>query len=109
MTTADAAVDALASKQRQVTAQELTILQAAGYYTETINHMIDVIKQMMLLSPDGRVSNAIAAYVALIEAKERMGGGGWSGPPDRAALRPRNSPPPCISVSSPSSPSRPCS
>ncbi|KAF0109899.1 MAG: methyl-accepting chemotaxis protein, partial [Rhodospirillaceae bacterium] len=72
-TTADASVNALASKRHQVTAQELTVLQGAGYYTETIAHMIDVIKQMMVLSPNGRVSNAIAAYVGLIEAKERMG------------------------------------
>ncbi|MEO5374506.1 MAG: methyl-accepting chemotaxis protein [Alphaproteobacteria bacterium] len=70
---AESALADLAGKRRQVSALELTVPQAAGYYTDTITRLTDIIATMALLSDDTRVSHAISAYVSLIKAKEHTG------------------------------------
>ncbi|MDJ0609030.1 MAG: nitrate- and nitrite sensing domain-containing protein [Kiloniellales bacterium] len=70
---ADRALAELAGKRRQVDGFEISVGEMAGYYTPTIQKLLAVVERMLVLSSESRVTNAIAAYSALLQAKERAG------------------------------------
>lgn len=61
-------------KNRQgVTDLSLSVSQMAKSYTASITYMINAIKEAALLSKDAAITKTIAAYIAVIETKERAG------------------------------------
>ena len=70
---AERALADLAGKRRQVDGFEISVGEMAGYYTPTIQKLLAVVERMLVLSSESRVTNAIAAYSALLQAKERAG------------------------------------
>ena len=82
-----AARDALArleGNRRQISALALSVPQMAGYYTPTIAKLLSIVEEMALLSTNAQITNAITAYTAYLQGKERsgieraMGAGGFS-------------------------------
>ncbi len=63
----------LDAQRSAVSTLELTVGEMATYYTGTIAVMLDGIADMAVLSTDAQVTSTITAYIALLQAKERMG------------------------------------
>jgi methyl-accepting chemotaxis protein len=78
------ALDQMGTIRGEVTRLQITIPKMAGYYTPTIGKLLGIVEEMALLSTDVQVTNAITAYTAFLQAKERagveraMGSGGFS-------------------------------
>ena len=73
MTTARAAVAQLNAMRRRVSGLSASVPQMAGYYTPTIAKLLSIVEEMALVSTDAQVSNAITAYTAFLQGKERAG------------------------------------
>jgi methyl-accepting chemotaxis protein len=56
-----------------VNALKLSVPQMAGYYTGTIAKLLTIVEGMTHYSTNGEVSQAIAAYTAYLQGKERAG------------------------------------
>ncbi|WP_321390064.1 nitrate- and nitrite sensing domain-containing protein [Emcibacter sp.] len=63
----------LRAVRAEISDLERTVPQMAAYYTDTIAHLLDIIKSAALLTDDADISRKITAYIALLEAKERAG------------------------------------
>ncbi|MDP6591294.1 MAG: methyl-accepting chemotaxis protein, partial [Alphaproteobacteria bacterium] len=63
----------LSSKRAQITGLEITVPQMAGYYTPTIAKLLQIVEEITVLSTDVKVTNAITAYTAFLQGKERAG------------------------------------
>lgn len=56
----------------------------AKYYTSSISKLLSIIEEMVVISPNAKITNAITAYTSFLQAKERsgieraMGAGGFS-------------------------------
>ena len=70
---AQKALLALNETRTGVSSLSLDVARAAGYYTTTISSILSVVADMSVVSNDARVSAAITAYIAFLEAKERTG------------------------------------
>ena len=70
---ARAAIAQLEAKRREISALSVSVGKMAGYYTPTIAKMLSIIEEMALASTDSQVSNAITAYTAFLQGKERAG------------------------------------
>ncbi|MBB4264985.1 methyl-accepting chemotaxis protein [Roseospira visakhapatnamensis] len=66
-------LDGLQAMRRRVNGQSVGVDDMAAFYTGTIAHLLDIIEQMALLSPDAGISRRITAYIAFLHAKERAG------------------------------------
>lgn len=73
MNEAQTAVAKLTVSRQQVSDLTYSVPQMAGYYTGTIRRLLSIIHQVAVLSDDTTVSNHIAAYIGILEAKERAG------------------------------------
>ena len=67
------AVAQLDSIRTQVDGLALKVGGMAKYYTGTIKRLLGIIAEMAVLSREGALSNAITAYINLLQAKERAG------------------------------------
>ena len=63
----------LDSRREEIDAQSISQPAAVEYLTSTIRSLVDVIGGIAKLSTDDQISKSIAAYVDLIEGKERAG------------------------------------
>jgi len=63
----------LDSRREEIDAQSISQPAAVEYLTLTIRSLVDVIGGIAKLSTDDQISKSIAAYVDLIEGKERAG------------------------------------
>ncbi len=63
----------LDSKRTQVSGLDINIGQMAAYYTQTIATMLSIVEEMSLLSTEAELTQAITAYVAILQSKERAG------------------------------------
>lgn len=45
----------------------------AKYYTSTIAKLLSIIEEMIVISPNAKITNAITAYTSFLQAKERAG------------------------------------
>ena len=59
--------------RESVTTLNYTIPQMAKYYTGTIKQLLAIIEQMIIISPNAEITNAITAYTSFLQAKERAG------------------------------------
>ncbi len=73
ISTAQEALAGLADKRKAVSGLTFTVPQMAKYYTGTIVRLLHAVEQMAVLSPDSHATNAITAYTAFLQAKERAG------------------------------------
>jgi methyl-accepting chemotaxis protein len=73
LTTAKNALALLDEKRQAVSGFKLTVPQMAGYYTGTIAKLLGIVEGMTHYSNNGDVSQAIAAYTAYLQGKERAG------------------------------------
>lgn len=81
----------LAAIRTRVTNLDATVGDMAAKYTAMIVSLLSIVEEVASLSPDGALSNRAAAYVAILQAKERAGieramgatgfGGGQFAPP----------------------------
>jgi len=71
--TAQKALAELSSKRAQISDLEITVPQMAGYYSPTIAKLLQIVEEMTVLSTDVKVTNAITAYTAFLQGKERAG------------------------------------
>jgi len=84
ITSALSAVEQIDQKRGQISNLSINVPQMAGYYTPTIGKLLSIVEEMALLSTDVEVTNAITAYTAFLQGKERagieraMGSGGFS-------------------------------
>jgi len=82
--TAEGALTDLSQMRGKITALKVSVPQMAGYYTPTIAKLLHIVEEMTLLSTDVTVTNAITAYTAFLQGKERagieraMGAGGFA-------------------------------
>ncbi|MGF1609580.1 MAG: nitrate- and nitrite sensing domain-containing protein, partial [Kiloniellales bacterium] len=62
-------------EQRRVAVSELgtAVPEMAGYYSGLIARLLGIVEVMAVISSDSQVTNAITAYTALLQAKERAG------------------------------------
>ena len=63
----------LDGNRQEVSSLQFDVATMAKYYTKTISRHLDLIAEMAILSTDASVSNAITAYINLLQAKERAG------------------------------------
>ncbi len=70
---ARAAIAQLDAKRQEISALSVSVGQMAGYFTSTIAKMLSIVEEMALASTDSQVSNAITAYTAYLQGKERAG------------------------------------
>ena len=71
--TAERALANLSAKRAQVSGLEINVPQMAGFYTPTIAKLLHIIEDMTVLSTEATVTNAITAYTAFLQGKERAG------------------------------------
>ena len=67
------ALTKLDATRASVSSLKLSVPQMAKYYTGTIAKLLNVVEGMTHYSEDGEVSQAIAAYTAYLQGKERAG------------------------------------
>ncbi len=67
------AVERRVAIREQLTAMKLSVAEVAAYYTDTIGALLSGIEWLTTMSSDSEVSRLIAAYTALVQAKERAG------------------------------------
>ena len=70
---AGASLGHLDDRRSRVGTLSIPVKEAAGYYTDTIAGLLDMVGEMATLSTDARVTNAITAYISLLQGKERAG------------------------------------
>ena len=70
---AQRAVSGLDAVRQQVSGLQITVPEMAKYYTGTIAKLLAVVEEMSLLSTNAEVTNAITAYTAFLQGKERAG------------------------------------
>ena len=70
---ADDALANLTAKRAAVDGLRLSVPDMAAYYTATIHKLLDIDERMSVLSENAAVTNAIVAYTALLQSKERAG------------------------------------
>jgi methyl-accepting chemotaxis protein len=63
----------LSKVRSEVTDLGRSVPQMASYYTPTIAKLLDLIENMAVLSDDVATTQRIAAYIGLLQAKERAG------------------------------------
>ncbi len=63
----------LTNKRSQVSAFSLTVGEMAGYYTGTINNLLEIVNHVAKVSHSDQLVKTTAAYEALLLAKERAG------------------------------------
>ena len=66
-------VGELDAKRKSVSDLSFTVPDMAKYYTGTITKLLDVVGDMAILSSEVHITDEIAAYVNLLQAKERAG------------------------------------
>ncbi len=66
-------VGELNAKRNSVSDLSFTVPDMAKYYTGTITKLLDVVALMAILSSEVHITDEIAAYVNLLQAKERAG------------------------------------
>ncbi len=71
--TARAALDELGGRRQAISRQEIDVGAASGYYSSTIARLLDVVAELGMVGHDKQVAQAITAYTAFLQAKERMG------------------------------------
>lgn len=70
---AQTALTLLKDNRGQVSNLALKVPQMAKYYTTTISKLLTIIEEMVIISPNAKITNAITAYTSLLQAKERSG------------------------------------
>ncbi|TQV76133.1 methyl-accepting chemotaxis protein [Denitrobaculum tricleocarpae] len=70
---ARASVAELDAKRASVSDLSFTVPDMAKYYTGTITKLLDIVGDMAILSSEVHITDEIAAYVNLLQAKERAG------------------------------------
>ena len=63
----------LGGDRGQVSGLSIAVPQMAGYYTPTIAKLLSIVEEMAVLSTNAEVANAITAYTAFLQGKERAG------------------------------------
>ena len=66
-------VGELDAKRKSVSDLSFTVPDMAKYYTGTITKLLDLVGDMAILSSEVHITDEIAAYVNLLQAKERAG------------------------------------
>ncbi|MBY0431312.1 MAG: nitrate- and nitrite sensing domain-containing protein, partial [Rhodospirillales bacterium] len=61
------------ARRNDIDAVSVDPREAIALYTRTVGDVISIVKDLALSSPDAQVGNRIAAYVNLMEGKERAG------------------------------------
>jgi methyl-accepting chemotaxis protein len=72
-TTAKNTMAGLTAMRSNISSLQATVPQMAGYYTPTISKLLANVEYMTRLSQNAEISNAISAYTAFLQAKERAG------------------------------------
>ncbi|MBT7291146.1 MAG: HAMP domain-containing protein [Rhodospirillaceae bacterium] len=70
---AQQALTELSNKRGQISNLDISVPQMAGYYSPTIAKLLKIVEEMTVLSTDVQVTNAITAYTAFLQGKERAG------------------------------------
>ncbi|MBT5037591.1 MAG: HAMP domain-containing protein [Rhodospirillaceae bacterium] len=70
---AQQALSELSNKRGQISNLDISVPQMAGYYSPTIAKLLKIVEEMTVLSTDVQVTNAITAYTAFLQGKERAG------------------------------------
>ena len=70
---AESALRLLKDKRSQVSAFSLTVGEMAGYYTGTINKLLEIVNFVSLMANSDQRARLTAAYEAVLLAKERAG------------------------------------
>ncbi len=70
---ANAALENLQTTREGVHQFKLSVAQMAGYYTPTIHRLLDIVEHMAVLSSNVEITDIIAGYTSLLEAKESAG------------------------------------
>ncbi|MBT5038736.1 MAG: HAMP domain-containing protein [Rhodospirillaceae bacterium] len=70
---AKSALANLSAKRAEVSGLKITVPQMAGFYTPAIAKLLHIVEEMTVLSTDVTVTNAITAYTAFLQGKERAG------------------------------------
>ncbi len=70
---AAARLDRLDAERARVSSRAASIAEMARWYTGAVAELLGVLKELKKSTSDGDVIRALVAYVALLEAKERMG------------------------------------
>ncbi len=73
LTTARNMVAELDAKRASVSDLSFSVPDMAKYYTGTIRALLGVVSDMVLLSSDVELTGAVAAYINLLQGKERAG------------------------------------
>ncbi|MDD9917482.1 MAG: nitrate- and nitrite sensing domain-containing protein, partial [Rhodospirillaceae bacterium] len=68
-----AKLDALAQNRQAVDGFKLSVGEMARYYTGTIMSLLGVVDSILAASDDDQVSKSIAAYISILQGKERAG------------------------------------
>jgi hypothetical protein len=68
-----AALEKLQATREGVGQFKLSVSEMAGYYTPTIHKLLAVIEHMAVLSTNVEITDIIAAYTSMLEAKESAG------------------------------------
>ncbi len=71
--TARSMVDQLGAQRQSVTKLSVDVGGMARYYSGTIAGLLDVVAEMAVLSTNAELTGGIAAYINLLQAKERAG------------------------------------
>jgi len=71
--TARRSLGELDARRQSVSALTDTVAEMAAYYGRTIVELLATIEEMGVISSNARVTNRIAAYTAILQAKERAG------------------------------------
>jgi len=67
------ALSGLKDTRSNISDLKISVPQMAGYYTPTIAKLLYIVEEMTLLSTNVTVTNAITAYTAFLQGKERAG------------------------------------
>ncbi len=70
---AASALDKLAGKRKSVDGISISVGQMAGFYTPLIGNLLAMVESVGALAENGKVINALTAYTALLQGKERAG------------------------------------
>jgi PAS domain S-box-containing protein len=71
--TAIDALKGLKATRAKVTGQTTTVPEMVGDYTTTIAKLLALVEELAVLSSNALITNKIAAYTSLLQAKERAG------------------------------------